>query len=207
MLRTSQALCGALAATAITLALSACGGDDPAEPEPPAPPTTQPPATTAAPAEDGGSSAAPGEITEPGTELAVGETAVVPFDDGATIAITVTSIEVGDQAAFEADFDDTEGVVPYYIWFTAENLSDQDMSFASLPRLRAVTEDGIGTGAVLFGSSSGDCENLSFPDDAGQGTVIESCSLQASPEGVEAAGAQYDASEGDYTENPITWWT
>ncbi|MBC6458072.1 hypothetical protein HKK72_09185 [Actinomadura sp. HBU206391] len=203
-----MALLSALGVAAI--AVSGCGGDEPdsfagldtSAPAPAAPaPTNQgvPPATSGGP------------VTAPGTKLKVGERAVVPFKYGSrtgTIAITVTAIEQGDQAAFAARFGARAGgMVPYYIRYTVENVGGSDLSSSSAPLLRAVGPDGRGTGVGVIGDLP-DCERGRATDEfTTAGAKYEACRLQAARQGGQVAGAEYDETEGGYGNSPIVWTT
>jgi hypothetical protein len=196
MRRTTRALAGAFAAAALVL-ITACEHDDviPPPPATPGPDDIQVPDTPADPS----------ALTPPGTELQVGQTAVVPFREG-VLGITVTSVAEGDQEQFRADFadHDVDDVVAYYVLVTYENLSDDDFSHASTPRVRAVGEDGRITSVTVTGNS-GQCVRESFPADAGQGTSLESCVLQAATTGEAVSGVRYNESDGGYDDDPIVW--
>lgn len=107
----------------VSVGLSACGSSEEGTPVGGTSESTTAPAPTSAPADaadmddtsgEGGGErgAASQEITPPGTELKIGETATVPYTFGGsegTIAITVTGIEKGEEADL-ADFgEDAEG--------------------------------------------------------------------------------------------------
>ncbi|WP_197321930.1 hypothetical protein [Saccharomonospora sp. NB11] len=204
----------AVTATTLAFGLAACGGDEDGSTDTDTMPTSasssvaESPESSAAeePADDTG--AAPGEITPPGTELKVGETATVPYtygkDKSGTIAITVTDIEKGDPADLAQFGDRAEGLVPYYIKFTVENVEGTDLAYSSL-RLRAQTADGRGTGVVISGKIEGKCESESADRDfTTAGATYESCSLQASRDGVDVVAAEFDDSD-DYSDDPIVW--
>jgi hypothetical protein len=200
--RTLVAAVGALA-----LLLSACGD---------ATSGTAAPATTGARTE---SSAAPasttttpvkaasGDVTAPGTELEVGERAVVPFkygtDKNGTIAITVTAIAKGDNADLAAFGEKAKGITPYYIRVAVENVGGTDLSYSSLS-LRAIGADGKGTGVIISGDTK-QCESETAKKDfTTAGAKYETCVLQGAREGTAVAGAEYDKGDG-YDKSPITW--
>jgi hypothetical protein len=205
--RTLVASVGALA-----LLLSACGD---------ATSGTAAPATTEA-TTDTGSSAAPtsktstttttakaasGDVTAPGTELKVGERAVVPFkygtDKNGTIAITVTAIDQGSNADLAAFGEKAKGITPYYIRVTVENVGGTDLSYSSLS-LRAVGSDGKGTGVIISGDTK-QCESETAKKDfTTAGAKYDTCVLQGAREGAAVAGAEYDKGDG-YDKSPITW--
>lgn len=174
---------------------------------PPAPPA---PATTA-PQNPAPQSPAPAagnaQATPPGTKLRIGQRAVVPYERAGTtgmLGITVTAIEPGDQAAFRQRFGArADGMTPFYIRYTVENVGGTDLSRSSAPLLTGVGPDGGGTGAVVIGTMPG-CDRAR-PDDAfaAAGARYEMCRLQAAGRGGSVAGAAYE--EDAYEDSPITW--
>jgi hypothetical protein len=199
------AMAGMIAAAG--MALSGCAGETGGTATEISEPTPTPvETTTSAPGSD---RSAPGDVTAPGTELAIGDSAVVPYKYGTgavhTVAITVDAIEKGDKAAFRKQFGaKAADLTPYYLRVTARNVGDTDMSFASSPRVRAITDDGGLTGVSLIGSLS-DCEDESFPKDAGKDATVETCFLEAAQSNDAVTGAQYGEDEGGYREQPIVW--
>ncbi|WP_277669521.1 hypothetical protein [Saccharomonospora viridis] len=206
----------AAALATVAVGLSACGDSEEGKPVAGAASesTTAPAPTSSTSAGAAETSATPGgdtgaasqEITPPGTELKIGETATVPHTFGGsegTIAITVTGIEKGEEADL-ADFgEDAKGLVPYFIRFKVENVDGSDLSF-SLVTLSAVASDGRHTGVLVTGDVEGKCENTSAGDDFKTvGASYESCSLQASRPGLEVTGAAYDRDE--YADDPVVW--
>lgn len=200
--RTTTTLLSALAV--LTLAVSGCGSEEPEKSS--AAPTTAPSASaTSSPEQSGAPTDA--KTTAPGTELKLGERAVIAFKSGSrqgTIAITVTAIEAGDEAAFRSKFGKkADGIVPYYIRYTVENVDGSDLAHTSSPMLGAVGADGRSTGAIVVGSITG-CERESASRTFNTpGAKYETCRLQGARKGLEVAGAEYD--EGDYDDKPITW--
>ncbi len=205
----------AAAMATIALGLSACGSDEGSGAQDP-PATT--PATsesdtesTSADSDDdsGDDAAAPveGDVTAPGTELKIGDRAVLPFeytsDKKGTIAVTVTAIEAGTEADMAAFGEKAKGMTPYFIKMTVENVGGTDLSYASL-KLDGVLEGGTGTGVVLIGGIPGKCDNESAPAEfTTAGASYETCSLSAT-EGTPVTAAEF--SEGDeYTEGPVVW--
>jgi len=196
----------------IALGVSACGGDtggsavpapatsaaDPAETSA-APSSTSAPASAAAPAD--------GDVTAPGSELKVGERAVVPFEYGTdkkgTIAITVTAIEQGDNADLASFGEKAKGITPFYIRVAVENVGGTDLSHSSVS-LRAIGADGKSTGVIISGKTP-QCESSTAKKDfTTAGAKYETCVLQGAREGSEVAGATFDKGD-DYLKSPITW--
>ncbi|MEU6714317.1 hypothetical protein ABZ897_22860 [Nonomuraea sp. NPDC046802] len=206
-----RALIGVLGATAI--AISGCGtmlpgqtsAEAPAQsssPAAPPEPDKSTPAQESAPEQD---SAAPTSVkmTAPGTQLKIGERAVVPSRKG-PIGITVTAVKAGDPAELQRQYGErAKGITPWFIRFRVENVDGADHSFSSSPLLSPVTADGRGTGAVLTGSL-GDCKRESAPKDFAQaGAKFMSCRLTGARPDVEIVGAKFD--NDDYREDPVVW--
>lgn len=201
--------------------LSACGGEEdgspsaqasesstPAASASSAPPTEEPAETseTSEPGQ-GDSGGASGELTPPGTELKLGETATVSFKSGdktATLAITVTEIEQGEKADLTEYGDQAEGMVPYFITFEVENVDGADLAY-NLISVRAITEDGRGTGVIISGEVDGKCERTVPGEEfASAGASFETCELEASREGQEVIGVEYTSGD-DYVTDPVVW--
>ncbi|EIE99084.1 hypothetical protein [Saccharomonospora glauca] len=145
------------------------------------------------------------EITPPGTELKLGETATIPYTYGSskgTIGITVTEIEKGSEADL-ADFENAEGLVPYFVKFTVENVGGTDLSFSTVD-LQPVAANGELTGVFVTGDIEGKCVTASAEADfKTAGASYESCSVVGSWPGVDVVGAAYN--RDDYAEKPIVW--
>ncbi|UJW32074.1 hypothetical protein L3Q67_44245 [Saccharothrix sp. AJ9571] len=198
---------------AALLVLSACGGgtEQAAVPAPaPAPAESsaaEPPSPSSAPSAAPAGSTGSAEVTAPGTELKVGERAVVPFkygtDKTGTIAVTVTSIDLGSNADLASFGDKAKGMTPVYIRMTVENVGGTDLAYSSV-RLRAVGPDGRGTGVIITGETP-QCESESAKKDfTTAGAKYETCELQAIREGGEIGGATYTDSD-EYKDDPVTW--
>ncbi|EHR63734.1 hypothetical protein [Saccharomonospora cyanea] len=209
----------AAAVAALGLGLTACGDTETGAAQPAdttkagtssasaSPTSSEAPAPESTEAKPSGSSAS-GDVTAPGTELKVGETATVPFtygtDMSGTIAITVTAIEQGAPADLAAFGDRAKGLVPYFIKYQVENVEGTDLSYSSV-RLRATTADGRGTGVIISGDVEGKCESETADRDfTTAGASYETCALQASREGIEVVGAEFSDGD-DYLDDPVVW--
>ncbi|WP_027943316.1 hypothetical protein [Amycolatopsis taiwanensis] len=180
-------------------ALTACGGGT----------KTESSATSAGAPE---TSNAPVEVTEPptppGTTLALGERAVIHYDDGidkGILALTVTAIEVGDQAGFERDFgEDAKTTTPYYLRYTLENLAGTDLGGKNGPKLAGLLADGTTTGVFITGDLEPGCTTRLSPADFNKpGAKYENCQLDAASTGDPVVAVKY--SGGDYHDKPIIW--
>lgn len=144
------------------------------------------------------------QITPPGTKLKIGRKAVVPWEYGSTqgiIGITVTAIE-GDMAAFRQQFGaKANGLVPYYIRYTVENVGGTDLSNTGAPRL----SDGGPTGVVLIGSLS-DCESGDADSEfTSTGVTFQSRRLQTARTGSTITSAVFEDELGGYDDQEVVW--
>jgi hypothetical protein len=207
MKRTRSAMLGALGAAAAIL-LTACGSDTVAGSPAPLPIA---PSSAETSASAPSSSAAPvgnADVTKPGTELKVGERAVVPFkfgtDKEGTIAITVTAIEKGENADLAKYGDKAKDMVPYFIRATIENVGGTDLAYSSVS-LRAIGGDGRSTGVIITGDVDGKCESESAKKDfTTAGAKYETCVLQASRTSGTVGGATFDKGDA-YSDDPVVW--
>jgi hypothetical protein len=154
-------------------------------------------------------------ITPPGTELRVGEEAFVPIRDSRNgrdrdgiVAITVTSIEEGDQELYHRTVEDSEGSDIWYVRGTVENVSQEDLGTAVFG-WNIVLPNGDPTNMVLFDSVTdpglGDCETEHFPHYAELGTIIETCEPDAIASGRTPGGARWGPHDTPYFDDPIIW--
>jgi hypothetical protein len=200
-------------ATTMGIGLSACTGDEDSPVVQDSPvasaPASSAPGSESPAADSGDDSAVPadGDVTAPGTELKVGDRAVLPFEytskTKGTIAVTVTAIEEGAEADMAAFGEKAKGMTPYFIKMKVENVGGTDMAYASL-KLRGVLEGGAGTGVVLIGDIPGKCDSESAPTEfTTKGASYETCTLSAS-KGTAVTAAEFD--EGDaYGDSPVVW--
>lgn len=192
-----------LAACAAALLLSACGGES--GQAAPAAPTSAP--TSAAPESSTAAAAPAGDVTKPGTELKLGERAVVPFKYGTaksgTIAITVTAIEKGENADLAKYGDKAKGITPYYLRATVENVDGADLAYSSVS-LRALGSDGRSTGVIITGSTDQCKSGTAGKDFTSAGAKFETCTLQGAREGAAVEAATFDKGDG-YDKSPVVW--
>ncbi|WP_328453898.1 hypothetical protein [Amycolatopsis sp. NBC_00438] len=197
----------AAAGSAAALLLSACGGES-GQAAPAVPSAAPSSAEPAEPSAADSSAASPaGDATKPGTELKVGDRAVVPFKYGTTksgtIAITVTAIDKGANADLAKYGDKAKGITPYYLRASVENVDGADLSYASVS-LRALGADGRSTGVIITGSTD-QCKSGTAPKEFdAPGAKFETCTLQGAREGSEVTAATFDKGDG-YDKSPIVW--
>lgn len=150
----------------------------------------------------------PDDVTPPGTKLKVGEQAILPYEtanEPGLVAVTVTSIEKGDQAAFNAKFGkESKGITPYYVRLTVQNVGDTDLQYGVAPRLHARTSTGRSNGVILVGGLD-DCQDTRFSVESPTGATIESCLLRASRDEVVSVEFNNGAVNLEYFDNPVVW--
>lgn len=222
---------GLLAVTA--LALSACGGesgDDVTDSGSPSSSASTSEATesetstdeSSTDAEDSESeesddsesddAAASGDVTEPGTELALGDTATIPQgDDGAMITVTVTEITEGSSAdlADLKDADKYKGYTPVYVQYTMTGTdSSTELGGDILDDVDPILADGrkASTLVIIGTSPFKKCDSNSIPKDFGPGDTETTCQVAMVSSGQEVSGAQYSPYEGDYADDGAVVW-
>ncbi|HEY1135677.1 MAG TPA: hypothetical protein VGE77_13970 [Nocardioides sp.] len=127
-----------------------------------------------------------GELTEPSSTLAIGDTATVPFsyagDDG-VIEVTVTGIRAGDPADI-ADIDGAEGQTPYHISYEITGVDNVEGLAGMQLNLDGLTAAGDGAAQLVsFTGGIGGCETESADSDWDGGT-FETCNTVVAPEPV-----------------------
>ncbi|UUV32773.1 hypothetical protein NQK81_04760 [Amycolatopsis roodepoortensis] len=199
----------ALSATgcAAVLLLSACGGKEESGSPAPAPSPAPTSAPASSPATSGTVPVSNADATAPGTELKVGERAVVPFkygnDKSGTIAITVKAIELGPKEDLASYGEKAKGMTPVYIRMTVENVGGTDLTYSTV-RMRAVGPNNKSTGVIITGETP-NCQSESAKKDfKTAGATYETCELQAIRDGGEVGGAEFNDGDG-YKDDPIIW--
>lgn len=201
--------------------------------EEPAEETTEAAETTEEPADDTEESSAPaagetsdGEVSPPGTAVAVGESAVTHVQSGqegdefygfALLNTTVTSIEAGDPSYFEQfdNAEELEGLVPYFIIAEHEIIEfEGEPNDNMTPRLTGMLENSQdATTLVGFSGVGEECQVDLYPERT-PGNVATVCTVVAGDEGgpgvtsVEWRGDdEIDgmSSDGPYYQDPVTW--
>ncbi|WP_410572061.1 hypothetical protein [Amycolatopsis sp. cmx-4-61] len=146
----------------------------------------------------------PKDITAAGAELKLGQRAVVPWQDG-YLGVTVTAVEAGDVASFRQKFgSNADGMVPYYIRLTLENLGGTNLATKNPPLVRAVLADGSGTGAFITGSVDACSTKLTPKTFTTVGAKFDTCRLDAASAGEKVTGVKY-AEGRDYQDKPVRW--
>ena len=156
--------------------------------------------------------AASGDVTEPGTELALGDTATIPQgDDGAMITVTVTEITEGSSAdlADLKDADKYKGYTPVYVQYTMTGTdSSTELGGDILDDVDPILADGrkASTLVIIGTSPFKKCDSNSIPKDFGPGDTETTCQVAMVSSGQEVSGAQYSPYEGDYADDGAVVW-
>jgi len=206
---------------ASTFVLSACGDDEPdskgSDPTSEAPTeatsestesteTTESAETDAAPA---------GDVAAPGTELAFGEPAVVPFSSGdatGTVEVTVTGITSGspaDLAPLELG-DRAKGLVPYYIKLDVKGVSGSAglANYSINESIEGTLPDGSEAQNIAIIGTFAPCDGESFPSGFADGHTFSTCVPYLAQESSEVSGARFAPSDGPYASfdgKPVVW--
>jgi hypothetical protein len=200
------------AALLAVLALSACQDDEaPAAVDPSSDATSSDPAsesptesteatdstesTESTGGTDGGEGA--GAVTAPGTELEIGDSAVLPVTYGtkgeATIEVTVTGIEEGSTADLEAaKVDNAADYTPFYIQLEMEILSkNEDFgSYGPGSDFDGLTGSAKAGSLIVFGDFA-PCNDDGFEYDSAVGDAATSCIPALATKGSVVDGVQF----------------
>ncbi|MBS4753471.1 hypothetical protein KG112_11720 [Nocardioides sp. zg-ZUI104] len=208
-----------------SLALTACGGEDEDtdakdKTSQSTEETTEATETPTESAETETSPVAPaapaGDVTAPGTELAIGEPAVVPFtsgtDSSGTVEVTITEIKkgsaddlkplnLGDRAA---------GLVPYYIQVNVKGVSGSEtLAHTSINEsIEGALPDGSRAQTLSIIGTFEPCDNVSFPGEFADGTSYTTCVPYLAQESTEVSSARYaqrDSEYSSYDGKPVVW--
>ncbi len=191
---------------ALALALTACGGDDPENPngeaDPSATDTAEEPYL---PVPEGV------ELTPQGSELAVGDTATVAYelkdDSIGALDITVTSLE-------KATFDlfvgweltkEIKKTSPYFVRAKVTNVGETDVGSGKATRpvpLYAVDGDNRLIESSLFTGSFKPCDGATFPKRFKPGDTMKACMVYLAPDKGELTAASFRPTQEF---DPIIW--
>lgn len=197
-------------AVAGVLALAGCSGsDDPSSDAasggtPAATGSSSPTATTSPylPVPDGV------ELTPPGSQLSVGDSAVVAYrprqDEVGALDITVTALEKASilktLSAWQLSPEQRRSN-PYFVRARIENVGDTDLGGRPVP-LYLLDGDNVLLESTPFASSFELCPSTPFPDKFGPGDRTRVCLVYLAPDHGRAEAVSFRPEE---TFNPITW--
>jgi len=213
------------AATGLTvLALAACSSK--AEPVDTAPEVevTESSAPVVTPEETPAPAPAPaaaGDLTAPGTELKVGDTATVEWDHFelgiVQLNVTVDGVRTGTLAELEAagvsadTMAKLDGYTPYYVDYTVTkaNLGDGELAYSSANEISAVNDKGADIPELTLIGTYDLCDSHSFDTSVDEGTPQVECAIFMVPGGQNFGAATwtaYGTSYDKYDGQPVYWW-
>ncbi|MDF9716367.1 hypothetical protein [Nocardioides sp. ChNu-99] len=222
-MRKRQKFASVAVAAVLAASLTACGGDDESSDDAESSESSTTEDASEEPADEetsedeesedsdsgsgsaGGSSA--GELTEPGAQLKLGETATVPMsyagEDG-VIEVTVTEIREGDPADL-ADVEDSDGMTPWHISYEISGVENAEAIGGMQLSLDGLTAAGDSAAQLIsFSGGIGGCETESAASDW-DGSAFETCNTVVSAEPVTQAafgeGDDYSLILG----SPVIW--
>jgi hypothetical protein len=147
------------------------------------------------------------ELTTPGSQLSVGDHAVVAYrprqDEVGALDIRVTSLQKTSIDAFDAwQLKPAQRKSnPYYVRATIENVGDTDLGGRSVP-LYVVNEQNVLLEATPFASSFEPCPSTPFPERFKPGDRTRACLVYLAPNHGDLVSVSFRPEE---TFNPITW--
>lgn len=195
----------------LTLVAAGCGDDDDSDEsfDDTVDQTTDPGASTdeTEPEEDEDEGIGPDlELTPEGTELALGEPATVPIEDGAGwVEVSVDSITAGtpeDLADLQLEGGETGDL--YYVTLTVTNIGSPEDLGSYVPgsyELYAMQDDDTPASPVAEFSTFEPCENED-PTDLPANESFTTCQIYLAPTGVAVGSVEFLA---DTATDPIVW--
>ena len=147
------------------------------------------------------------ELTEPGSQLGVGDHAVVAYrprqEQVAALDIEVTRLEktsIKDFAAWQLS-DGQKKSTPYSVHARVENVGETDLGGRPVP-LYVVNDRNVLLESTPFASSFQPCPSTPFPESFGPGKKATVCLVYLAPDHGDLVAVSFRPEE---TFNPITW--
>jgi len=161
--------------------------------------------TTTTVADDAAATDLSEELTPEGTELAIGESATLPHDDGGVVAVTIDSVTAGTpEELAELELQGGETGDLYYVSMTVTNVSaaaDAGSYEPGSSSLFAIQDDNQPATPVAEFSTFTPCENES-PTELAAGESFATCAIYLASSGVPVTTVQ---SMAEYDSTPIVW--
>lgn len=146
------------------------------------------------------------ELTEPGTELALGETATVLSQPRQTTSsaldLTVTKVTrstIADFSSYVVD-ERLRAATPYYVEVSVENVGEADLGNTDIPLFVAASDDTL-IEASNFLTPFEKCPSTPLPESFAAGASVDTCLAFLLAEGVEFESVAYAPALGDL----VTW--
>ncbi|TWG96241.1 hypothetical protein L615_004400000050 [Nocardioides sp. J9] len=212
------------AALLAVLSLSACGDDESPSASDPTPETTsETPSepeteleteTEETEGTDSGDAPLSGDVTAPGTELSIGDTAILPVTYGtngqATLEVTVTGIEEGTSADLEAaKVKNAADYTPFYIQMEMKILDANDDfgSYGPGSDFDGLTGSSKAGSLIVFGDFE-PCNDDAFEYDSKVGDTATTCVPALTTKGSVVDGVQFSGGTDEYDQfdgKPVVW--
>lgn len=167
--------------------------------------------------EGGGDQTGGASVTAPGTELSIGDTAVLPLtygtDGTATVEVTVTGITEGTSADLKAaEVKNADDFTPFYINLDMEILSVGEEGFGSYTAgsdFDGLTGDTKAGSLIIIGEFA-PCDGGGFEFDSAVGDTAKSCvpalaTKGSVVDGVQFSGGPDDAGYDQFDGEPVVW--
>lgn len=148
------------------------------------------------------------ELTEPGTELSVGDAAVVAWQPTqkavGAVEVTVRRLEL---TSFKRSFSgwQLEGPVPeaapYFVHVTVENVGETDLGGAAIPLYVVDGNDALVEYSTFEGTFK-PCDSKGFPATFGPGRTVRRCLVYLAPSGGRLTAVSFRPTQ-EFV--PITW--
>lgn len=201
---------------AATLVLTACGGgEETAASTSSSSSSAEATSSSAAETtEETAASAPAGDVAAPGTELGLGEPAVLELQylsDGGTgtVEVTVDAIRQGTQAELDSLElgADAAGLLPWYVDVTLTRVGGEgDLANGDLASdLDIYTASGSPTSSIVEFSTFEPCNGQSAPDPFDPGTSYSTCVLVAADAADQVTSVKYGPFDSDYEDAPVVW--
>jgi hypothetical protein len=147
-------------------------------------------------------------LTEPGSQLAVGDHAVVAYrprqDVVGALDIQVTALE---KTTIKSEFsawqlnDDQQKSNPFFVRATVKNVGDTDLGGRPVP-LYIVNDQNVLVESTPFASSFEACPSTPLPEKFAPGDKADVCLVYLAPDHGDLVAVSF---RPDETFNPITW--
>lgn len=202
----------------LALVLTGCSGASDEQPVDDTEQSAEAEETTEQPAEEDEGGKA-GELTAPGTELSLGDSATVIFpdtDDGEQqLEITVTDVAEAPISDFEKAGDDfleqLEGYTPYYVSVTATKLEPFEFELDGkdpTDGMYAFDADDNRLAPINMIGNFEPCDNQYMEEENDEGEPLDTCLIFAVPDGSEFGYTAWAPNDTDYNYfdgEPIAW--
>lgn len=156
------------------------------------------------------------EFTTPGTQLAIGQSAVlplrIPYEPQVPVRITVTAIDEGTMADFGQFKVPAEAaeMKPYYVHYTATALGNGNLAGARIGYTLAVDDRNQShtttlTDSKFTGATFDRCRDSTFKMGAAEGTTYTGCRIFLIHRSGSMKGFAFKEFETPYAKSPIIW--